>query len=152
MIVGVAARGPDGEAFRIKMDAVCFGWFAPFFFVGTGVAFDLGALVRNGTTMLLLPVFFLIFLLARGMPALLYRRDLARKEIAPLGLFSAVASLGIVVVVSSAGQKSGHMQAETAQALVGAALLSLLVYPTAARAWMGSADVREGDSEPRRRD
>lgn len=144
MIVGVAARGPDGEDFRNKMDAVCFGWFAPFFFVGTGVAFDVGGLVQSGATMLLLPVFLLLFLVARGLPALLYRRDLPRRDIAPFGLCSAVASLGIVVVVTSAGQKSGHMHAETANALVGAALLSLLVYPTAARALMACADGHVG--------
>ncbi|MFO1414258.1 MAG: cation:proton antiporter [Burkholderiales bacterium] len=145
MIVGVAARGPDGQEFRIKMDAVCFGWFAPFFFVGTGVAFDVAALMRSGTTMLLLPVFFLLFLAARGLPVFLYRRDLPPRDLVPFGLCSAVASLGIVVVVTTAGQKSGHMRPETANALIGAALLSLLVYPTAARALLasaaGSADV-----------
>ena len=148
MIVGVAAQGPDGEEFRVKMDAVCFGWFAPFFFVGTGVAFDVGTLVRSGTTMVLLPVFFLLFLVARGLPAyLLYRRDLPARDLAPLGLCSAVASLGIVVVVTTAGQKSGHMSAQTANALVGAALLSLLVYPTAARALRARAGEVEGEPE-----
>lgn len=148
MIVGVAARGPDGEGFRTKMDAVCFGWFAPFFFVGTGVAFDVAGLLRSSTTMLLLAVFFVLFLVVRGLPALLYRRDLPGREVAALGLCSAVASLGIVVVVASAGQKSGHMQAETANALVGAALLSLLVYPTAARALMGDGHVGQAERLP----
>jgi Kef-type K+ transport system membrane component KefB len=144
MIVGVAARGPDGEPFRAKIDAVCFGWFAPFFFVGTGVAFDVGALARDVTTMLLLPTFLVLFLVARGLPALLYRRDLPKGEIVPFALFSSVASLGIVVVVTTAGLKSGHMNADTAQALIGAALLSLLMYPTAARALLA----RGTDSAP----
>ncbi len=140
MIVGVATRGPEGEDFRTKIDAVCFGWFAPFFFVGTGVAFDVASLAHGRTTMLLMPAFLAIFLVARGLPALLYRRDLPRAELLPLGLFSAVSSLGIVVVVTNAGQKSGHMHPETAQALIGAALLSLLAYPTLARALMSRHD------------
>ena len=140
MIVGVATRSPEGEDFRKKIDAVCFGWFAPFFFVGTGIAFDVAALVRDLTTMLLVPAFLLLFLLARGLPAwLLYRRDLARSELAPLALSSSVASLGIVVVVTSVGLKSGHLDPDIAQALIGAALLSLLVCPTAARVLLARA-------------
>jgi Kef-type K+ transport system membrane component KefB len=134
MIVGVAARGPDGEDFRKKIDAVCFGWFAPFFFVGTGIAFDLAALGRDLKTMLLVPAFLTLFVLARGLPAWLYRRDLARGELAPLALSSSVASLGIVVVVTNVGLKSGHLDPDVAQGLIGAALLSLLICPTAARA------------------
>jgi Kef-type K+ transport system membrane component KefB len=133
MIVGVAARGPEGEDFRTKLDAVCFGWFAPFFFVGTGIAFDIDALGRDLKTMLLVPAFLALFLLTRGLPAWLYRGDLPRRELAPLALSSAVASLGIVVVITNVGVKSGHLDPDIAAALIGAALLSLLVYPTAAR-------------------
>jgi Kef-type K+ transport system membrane component KefB len=139
MIVGVAARGPGGEDFRKKIDAVCFGWFAPFFFVGTGVAFDVAALGRDVQTLLLVPTFLALFLLARGLPAWLYRRDLPRRELAPLAPSSSVASLGIVVVVTSVGLKSGQLDADVARALIGAALLSLLVYPTAARVLLARA-------------
>jgi hypothetical protein len=92
MIVGVAARGADAEGFRTKVDAVCFGWFAPFFIVGTGVAFDVAALVQSPAAMLLVFVFLLLFLVARGVPTLLYRRELAREDIAPFALFSSVRS------------------------------------------------------------
>jgi Kef-type K+ transport system membrane component KefB len=139
MIVGVAARGPEGEDFRTKIDAVCFGWFAPFFFVGTGIAFDVAALGRDLTTMLLVPGFLALFLLTRGLPAWLYRRDLPRRELAPLAMSSAVASLGLVVVITNVGRKSGHLDPDIAQALIGAALLSLLVYPTATRALLARA-------------
>jgi hypothetical protein len=30
LVVGLATRGKQGEAFRIKIDAVRFGWFTPF--------------------------------------------------------------------------------------------------------------------------
>jgi Kef-type K+ transport system membrane component KefB len=148
LIVGVAARGPDGEDFRKKIDAVCFGWFAPFFFVGTGVAFDAAALGRDMQTMLLVPMFLVLFLLARGLPAWLYRRDLPKRELAPLALSSSVASLGIVVVITSVGLKSGHLDADVAQALIGAALLSLLVYPTAARVLLARAQAGRATADP----
>jgi Kef-type K+ transport system membrane component KefB len=139
MIVGVAARGPDGEDFRKKLDAVCFGWFAPFFFVGTGVAFDMASLGRDATTMLLVPGFLALFLLTRGLPAWLYRRDLPQRDRLSLAMCSAVASLGLVVVITNVGLRSGHLSADIAAALIGAALLSLLVYPTAARVLLARA-------------
>ena len=36
MVVGLVTRGEAGEPLRTKIDAVFFGWFYPFFFVGTG--------------------------------------------------------------------------------------------------------------------
>ena len=144
LIVGVATRDADGEDFRKKIDAVCFGWFAPFFFVGTGIAFDIAAFGRNPGTLLLVPVFLALFLLTRGTAAWLYRRDLPRQQLLPLALCTSVTSLGIVVVIANVGRRSGHLHADVAQALIGAALLSLLIYPTAARALLARGEGGEG--------
>ena len=54
-----------------------FGWFYPFFFVGTGVKFDIAALGKDLTTMLLVPAFVILFLIIRGVPVFLYRKDLS---------------------------------------------------------------------------
>lgn len=132
MIVGVATRGPDGEPFRVKIDAVCFGWLTPFFFIGTGMNFDLGSLTRETETMLLAPIFLLLFLLVRGLPVLLYRRDLPLPEQLPFALSSSVASLGMVVVITHLGMQANVMNPNIAQALIAAALLSMLVFPTVA--------------------
>ena len=139
MIVGLATRGEDGEPFRVKIDAVCFGWFAPFFYVGTGVAFDIVALVRDATTMLLLPSFVILLLVVRGLPVYLYRRCLARTDRMPFALCSGVASLGLVVVIAHVGVESKHMNPDIAQALIGAAMLSLLIFPTLARVLLARA-------------
>ena len=137
MIVGLATRGKEGEPFRVKIDAVSFGWFTPFFFVGTGIAFDLGALVRDAETMLLVPAFLLLFLIARGAPAFFYRKDLPNAELPSFGLLSSVASLGLIVVITQIGLRAKIMNDDIAQALVGAALLSSLVYPTLAGVLLG---------------
>ena len=100
MIVGLASRGEDGRLFRTKMDAVCFGWFTPFFFVGTGIQFDLGALTRGATTMYLIPAFLAMFLLIRGVPVFLYRKDIPASERLPFACSVSVASLGLVVVIT----------------------------------------------------
>ena len=101
-------------------------------------------------TLLLVPVFLALFLMARGLPVWLYRRDLPRSELAPMALSSSVASLGIVVVVTSVGLKSGHLAPDVAQALIGAALVSLLVYPTATRVLLARAKDRKDDAGPTR--
>jgi Kef-type K+ transport system membrane component KefB len=144
MVVGLATRGKDGELFRIKIDAVCFGWFTPFFFIGTGVAFDLAALTRDVATMLLIPAFVVLFLAARGIPALLYRNELPKSEQLPFALFTSVASLGLVVVITRIGSQAYGMNPDIAQALIAAALLSSLLFPTFAGALLSTPTLAGG--------
>ena len=134
LIVGLATQGPQGEELRVKIDAVFFGWFTPFFFIGTGMGFDLGALARETSTMILTPVFLLLFLFARGLPVFLYRRDIPGPQLLPFALSSSVAALGLVVVITEIGLDAKVMNPDIAQALIAAALLSLLVFPTLAGA------------------
>lgn len=141
MVVGLATRGKDGELFRIKIDAVCFGWFTPFFFVGTGVAFDLAALTRDVATMLLIPAFLALFMLTRGLTVLYYRHDIARQHI-PFALYASVASVGLTVVITRIGMRAYGMNPDVAQALIAAALLSSLVYPTLAGALLSRVSSR----------
>ena len=148
MIVGIATRGAEGEAFRAKIDAVCFGWLTPFFFVGTGLAFDVGALLREPTTMLLTPAFVLLFLVVRGVPVVLYRNDLPTPKQLAFALSSSVASLGLVVVITQIGLREKDMNADIAQALVAAAMLSLLLYPTLAGVLLSKDTRSERDPVP----
>jgi Kef-type K+ transport system membrane component KefB len=145
MVVGLATRGKDGELFRIKIDAVCFGWFTPFFFVGTGVAFDLAALTRDVATMLLIPAFLVLFMLTRGLTALYYRKDFPRQQL-PFALYASIASLGLTVVITRIGVRAYGMNQDIAQALIAAALLSSLVNPTLAGALLSRASTRARSS------
>ena len=146
MVLGVATRGEQGEPLRTKMDAVCFGWFYPFFFVGTGVKFDITALGRDLTTMLLVPAFAVLFLLVRGVPVLLYRNQISAAQRLPFALSSAVPSLSIIVIITEIGVKVGSMNPDVAAALIGAALLAVLLFPTIAGALLPAAPVsRERD-------
>ena len=132
MVVGQATRGEGGKALREKLEAVSFGWFYPFFFVVTGVKFDIAALGQNLTTMLLVPAFAMLFLLIRGAPVFLYRDAIARAERLPFALSSAVPSLSIIVVITEIGVRATAMNTDVAAALIGAALLAVLLFPTIA--------------------
>jgi hypothetical protein len=95
---------------------------------------DLDALTSSAGALLKLPLFLALFLVVRGLPALLlYRRELPRNERAALALFSAT-ELPLVVAITHIGVDQGHMTTSTAAALVGAGVLSVLIFPAAALA------------------
>ena len=147
MIIGQATRDSDGKPLRGKLDAVMFGWFYPFFFVGTGIKFDLAALGQDLETALLVPTFVFLFLVVRGVPVVFYRKYLPAGQRLPFALSSAIPSLSIIVVITEIGVKAGTMNAQMAAALVGAALASALLFPTIAGILLSRSSVRIAGSE-----
>jgi Kef-type K+ transport system membrane component KefB len=101
----------------------------PFFFVTSGIKFDLTTLLHSAQAMLLLPAFLILLFIVRGVPVFLYRHDLARGQRLPFALYSATA-LPLLVAISAIGVQTGRMRSEIAAALVGAGMLSVLLFPT----------------------
>lgn len=131
LVVKLANTGDDAVIVREKLEAIGFGFLVPIFFVVSGMNFDVDAFRRNPAALLRIPVFLVLFLVVRGLPALLYRKDLARVELWSLALFSAT-TLPLVVVITRIGTATGQMLPANASALVGAAMASVLIYPSAA--------------------
>ena len=128
MITRAVLRGHELEVFESKLTAVGFGFFVPFFFVVSGMNFDLEAL-GSATALAKLVMFFGLFLMVRGAPALLlYRKVLSGRERAALAFYSAT-ELPLVVAITTLAVDAGHMKTSTAAGLVGAAMLSTLIYP-----------------------
>lgn len=116
-------------AFDSKLTAIAFGIFVPFFFIVSGMKLDLPALFASVGGVAKICLFFVLFLVVRGTPALLlYRRDLDRRERTALAFMSST-QLPLVLAITTLATASGHMRASTAAALIGAAVLSTLVYP-----------------------
>ncbi|MEW2525920.1 cation:proton antiporter [Streptomyces sp. NPDC047071] len=139
--------GPEAGAEVLgRIEAMGFGFLVPVFFVVTGIGFDLSALLHGGRPLALLPVFFLLFLLVRGGPTwLLAPRDLSRRERAALTLYSSTC-LPLVAAITAIGTDDGVLGAGEAAALVGAAMLSVLVFPLLALKAL--AGRRAGPSSP----
>jgi Kef-type K+ transport system membrane component KefB len=117
--------------FESKLTAVGFGVFIPFFFVVSGMGLAVNALFASPGGIEKMGLFFLLFLVVRGTPALLlYRQVLDRRERFALALFSST-QLPLVVAITALATAAGHMRVSTAAALVGAAALSTLVFPIA---------------------
>jgi len=128
LITRMALQGHERQIFESKLTAVGFGFFVPFFFVTSGISFDLAALGSAGA-LAKLALFFALFLLVRGAPAmLLYRGVLSGRDRAALAFYSAT-ELPLVVAITTIAIDAGKMRTSTAAGLVGAAMLSTLVYP-----------------------
>ncbi|HSI80004.1 MAG TPA: cation:proton antiporter [Solirubrobacterales bacterium] len=133
IVVGLVTRGTDSRAFEAKLDAIGFGFLIPIFFIHTGMTFDVDSLAEPAT-LAMLAGFAALLLVVRGLPALLlYRRDLSATERRPLALLSA-AGLPLIVAITEIGTEVGVMPEQEAVALVGAGMLSVLVYPILALA------------------
>jgi Kef-type K+ transport system membrane component KefB len=146
MIVRLALQGHELKVFESKLTAVGFGFFVPFFFIVSGIEFDLGAL-GSATALLKLAMFFCLFLVVRGAPAmLLYRNVLGTPQRAALAFYSAT-ELPLVVAITTIAIESDHMKASTAAGLVGAAMLSTLVFPFVGRALLERA-AAAGETRP----
>jgi len=144
IITRLALRGREVAIFESKLSAIGYGFLIPFFFVVSGVNFDMSALVDDPKRAVLVPVFFLLFLVVRGVPAmLLYRKILAFRDRAALAFFSAT-ELPLVVAITTIAVSEGHMRVTTSAALVGAAVLSTAVYPLVGLRLRGSRDDPEG--------
>ena len=117
--------------FRAKLGEAGFGIFVPFFFVASGLKFDGSALFAKSSTLALVPIFVVLLLAARAIPALVYRPLLDGRHIAAAGLLQAT-SLGFIVVASQIGMDLGLITKGTGAAFVAAGLVSVLVFPLTA--------------------
>jgi Kef-type K+ transport system membrane component KefB len=144
MIVRLALKGRELAVFESKLTAVGFGFFVPFFFVTSGIEFDLAAL-GSATALLKLALFLALFLVVRGTPALLlYRGVLKARQRLALAFYSAT-ELPLVVAITTLATEGGHMKSSTAAGLVGAAMLSTLIFPFVGLALQRRA-VAEGET------
>jgi Kef-type K+ transport system membrane component KefB len=146
VIVREALKGREIAMFESKLTAVGYGFFIPFFFVVSGIKFNLDALTEDPIQFLKVPMFLVLFLFLRGLPALLlYRNELDLRDRAALAFFSAT-QLPLVVAITTIAIEQNHMRSSTAAALVAAAILSTLIYP------LIGLKLREGRAGLERRD
>ncbi len=126
-----------------KFDAVGYGIFIPIFFISSGMTLDLKAISNDPLRLL---IFFLLLLIVRGLPSLLvYRRELAPRQRLEMTFITAT-TLPLLIALAEIGQQDGVMLPATAAALVGAGVLSVLVYPLIAVGLHRSAPLTPADA------
>ena len=117
--------------FRLKLEAIGYGFVIPVFFVASGVTFDLDALLEEPSTLALVPIFLAALVIARGVPAIAYRRLVSGRGVAVAGLLQAT-SLPFIVTASQIGVAIDALEPSTAAAFVAAGLVSALAFPALA--------------------
>ena len=130
--------------FRRKLEAVGYGVFVPFFFVSTGVRFDLDGLFTSWEAIARVPIFLGALLVARGLPALVYRPLTTRAQTAAAALLQAT-SLSFLVVAGQIGVQLDLIRPATYAALVAAGLLSVLLFPLTALRLLRSPERKRGE-------
>jgi Kef-type K+ transport system membrane component KefB len=128
--------------FRRKLEAIGFGFFIPVFFVTSGIRFDLDALTSNASSLVMVPIFLVALLAVRGLPALIYRPLIGGRRTAAAAVLQAT-SLPFIVAATAIGVELGLMDAAESAALIGAGLLSVLLFPIG-----GLALLRRGAPPP----
>ena len=124
---------PEKERYQSQLHAIGYGFLVPVFFIVTGVEFDVKSLFASASSLALMPALLAGILLVRGGSALMFRRRLGMRAALAEGLLQAT-TLTFPVVVAEVGGSLGLISRATAAALIGAALLSVLIFPPLALA------------------
>ncbi len=132
----------DRKVVESKVEAVAFGFLVPVFFIYTGVTFDLTALLQSPLLLAVVPAVVVLMFFVRGLPSMLAappsssRRD--RLAVAFLG----ATGLPIIVAVTGIGVDEGILPSAAAAVLVGAGMLSVLLFPLIAMSLRGERSVQ----------
>jgi Kef-type K+ transport system membrane component KefB len=133
-IAGLVLRMVDREErmihseFRLKIEAIGYGFLVPAFFVTSGMELNFRALFVQPRHLLLVLAFLAALLIVRGLPALLYRAELGLRRVAALGLLRAT-SLTVLVIAASLGHQLHIFDDPTDAAMVVAGVLSVVLFP-----------------------
>jgi Kef-type K+ transport system membrane component KefB len=133
--------------FRRKLEAIGFGVFIPVFFVTSGLNYDLDALLSSASNVIMVPIFLLALMATRGLPALLYRPVLDARHTLVAGLMQAT-SLPFIVAAVAIGEDLNLVDAAEGAALIGAGLLSVLLFPLIGLGLLKGDDDGRKDPEP----
>lgn len=146
-----AGDAHDAEIVHSRLEGIGFGFFIPIFFVVSGAQLDLESLLSDPGMLALVPIFAALLLAVRGIPTLVSHIGVSnRNDQFALALFAST-GLPLIVVITNLGVDGGLLRPATAAALVGAGIISLLVFPTTAlRLRQRSAEsvARSGSTDP----
>jgi Kef-type K+ transport system membrane component KefB len=131
---------PNGPCLSFRLTG--YGIFIPIFFVSSGMTLDLKAIAQNPLRLL---TFFLLLLVVRGLPSLLvYRRALPARPRVEMTFVTAT-TLPLLIALVEIGERDRVMLPANAAALVGAGVLSVLVFPLVAVMPHRSAPITPAD-------
>jgi len=129
MMTGFATRGGDKvPLLHAKIDAIAFGFLVPVFFIVSGMKLDVRSIFAGGGGLVLLAASFGALIAVRLPGVWLLRGGLGMRQAAAVSLLSAT-TLSLIVVLTQVAVAGGAMAPAEAAPLVGAGMLSVIVFP-----------------------
>jgi Kef-type K+ transport system membrane component KefB len=145
LVVGLALDSPEGEVVRMRLEGIGFGFVIPIYFVVTGMNFDLDSLL-SATGLALAALFLALLVVVRGTSAILWLRDLGPRPTVGLALLGAT-GLPLIVAIVGIGVDRGAITDDVGASLVGAGMISVLLFPLLAIRAVGGT-VPSGPRDP----
>jgi len=135
------------DRFRIRIEAIGYGFLIPVFFVTSGLRFDAVSLFAKPAHLGLVVLFLVGIFVSRALPAFLYRPLTSPRRVKAAALLQAT-SLTFPVVSARLGLELGVFDSPTAAALVAAGLISVLVFPPIALTLLAREQPGPDDAGP----
>jgi Kef-type K+ transport system membrane component KefB len=139
LVVGLVLDSADGRIVRMRLEGIGFGFLIPIYFVVTGLDFDLDSLL-SPTGLALGLLFLALLLIVRGASAFLWLRELGSRPTSALAFFAAT-GLPLIVAIVSIGQERGAIAEDVGASLVGAGMISVLLFPLLAMRFAGRSSL-----------
>ncbi|MFV0560754.1 MAG: cation:proton antiporter [Enterococcus sp.] len=116
------------ESTQEKLTSIGYGFFIPIFFIMTGVKLDLRSLLTNPQILVLIPLLFASFLLAKSLLFFVFRRAFPTKN-ALAGSFLSATTITLVLPTLEVAKQLNQITEQQAGAFTLAAVLSCIVSP-----------------------
>jgi Kef-type K+ transport system membrane component KefB len=132
LVVGLALDSPGEHPVRSQLEGVGFGFLIPIYFVVTGMNFDLDSLLTP-TGLGLGALFLGLLVVVRGASSLLWLPELGPRHTVSLAAFAAT-GLPLIVAIVGIGTDRGAIADDVGTSLIGAGMISVLLFPLIATA------------------
>lgn len=116
------------ESTQEKLDAIGYGFLIPFFFILTGVKLDIPALLTDSRTLVLIPLFFAAFILAK-LPAFISLRLRFKNRNALAGSLLSGTTITLVLAVLTVAENLHVITSQQSGAFLIAGILTCLFGP-----------------------
>lgn len=135
-------KAPQDDNLVHKLEAFGFGFFVPVFFIMAGVELELGALLENPTVLVLIPVLFIVAMVIKLLPTLIFKRLLSWRETIASGLLLNT-HLSLEIAVTVIGLRLDLLTPATNAAIIVFSVLTVFFMPILFNAIMPSGDEEE---------
>lgn len=127
MIISLLKTPEDTDLVN-KLEAFGFGFFIPVFFIQVGISLDLKSLSNAPESLLLLPALFGVSLLVKGLPTLLFLRQISWRETLGSALLLNT-HLSLEIAVAVIGLRLGLLSPAANVTIILFAVLTVFIMP-----------------------